>query len=78
MRQKTVQRISMRLYKNPVKHDGDLVEFAPDGSKFKVHFDGPLADMVFWHYDDDLVIDKDPETSDGCNRPPGSRIWQVL
>lgn len=78
------QRIKMRLYKHPVKLDGTITEFAPDGSWFTVAFDGPLPETKFWKYGDTLVIDKEPEIrKDGRGEPyqkmaEGTAVWEVL
>lgn len=80
---KKVQRIKMRQHERPVKLDGSVVEYAPDGSWFTVEFDGPLPDMKFWSYGKGpgpLVVDREPlKRSDGSHYPADdTQFWEVL
>ena len=86
---KTKQRIKMRLYKHPVKHDGTITEFAPDGKSFTVQFDGPLPDTTFWKWSETLVLDKEPEHFPAAyvrgthveardQMVQGTQLWEVL
>jgi hypothetical protein len=70
------QHIRMRLHNHPVKHDGEITEFAPDGSSFVVQFIGPFPSAIrFYLYRDKLVIDKPMQ--DGA-APAGANTWEVL
>lgn len=76
-----VQRIKLRLYKHPVKHDGTIVEFAHDGSWLVVEFDGPLPNMMLWQYGDTLLTDQEPvRYGEGaaCGPAAGARLWEVI
>jgi len=78
---RTEQRIRMKIQHHSVKHDGQLIDFAEDGSNFTVRFDGPLPDMRFWQWCNDLVITKPPEVTalgEGRRAPEGAEFWQVL
>lgn len=76
------QKIRLRLYKHPIKLDGVVKYFAPDGSYIIVSFDGPLPDAVFWNYSEHLVTDKRPipytAGSGGLQLADGSKLWEVL
>ena len=75
---KKSQRIKMRIYKHPVKHDGTIIEFAPDGSSFKVEFDGPLPVTTFYKYHDNNTLVLTKPTDNGGMVPAGCQIWEVL
>lgn len=76
---KKVQRIRMRMIGNPVKHDGELVEWAPDGSSFKVRFDGPLPDTTFYTFGtNNSVVDKVVLPGLAPCNVPGCNLWEVL
>lgn len=81
MATKKAQRIRMRIHDHSVKHDGTLVEFAPDGSWFDVNFDGPLPRKRFYQYNKQLVTDKPPiQNSGGRGKSLASdaELWEVL
>lgn len=71
----TKQRIKLRIYKHPVKHDATIVEFAPDGSWFVVRFDGPLEDLKLWRYSDTIAVDKEPVNGSLVGH---TQIWEIL
>jgi hypothetical protein len=75
------QRIKMRLHKHPVKVDGTITHFAPDGESFTVEFDGPIPTTMFYVWSENLVLDKPPKKhGDGrVSHPEGTyQFWEVL
>jgi hypothetical protein len=80
---KKSQRIKMRLHDHPVKHDGTIIEFAPDGSSFVVLFDGPLPATKFWTWNKSIVADKEPVKHGNIGYgdkflAPDAQLWEVL
>lgn len=74
-----VQRIKMRLYGNPVKLDGSVIEMARDGSCFTVEFDGPYPNTTFYvdpARDTKLVTDR-PRDANGLPTEK-TAVWEIL
>lgn len=81
VKKQTKQRIKMRMFQHPVKHDGEILEFAPDGSWFVVRFDGPIPDTKFFAYgsrDTSIVTTMPVPKDSGWAVVQGCQAWEVI
>lgn len=75
---KREQRIKMRISHHPVKLDGTITDFAPDGSHFTVRFDGPVATTRFYPHGTSGQFVVNRPIGAGGKPAPDAEFWEVL
>lgn len=79
---KREQRIKLRVQGSPVKLDATIIESSPDAKRIKVHFDGPLDDLVLIAFADTGLfsngLTREGKPTENWLECTKSQIWEVL